>query len=106
MELKVDLKGGDFEYPHKDHFIIIGGNSNNPNWGEYINNKKQEQKKYYELIKKYIEENNLIGKTGQWCNDKYFEFSDGKIFGFTWRAWGDLMQAIVNKREGYMTYYM
>jgi hypothetical protein len=59
------------------------------------------------LIRKSIEENELIGETGQsFANIHSFKFSDGEILEFTQRAWGDLMQAIVGQREGYMRYYL
>ena len=38
--------------------------------------------------------------------NKSFVFSDKTALGFSWRAWGDLMSAIVGKNEGYMAYYM
>ncbi|KKN13197.1 hypothetical protein LCGC14_1008950 [marine sediment metagenome] len=85
---------------------IMGGDSSNPKWDEYIRQYKRKYKPYIRLIRKYIIENKLIGITGDQQNEWAFEFSDGANLGFSWRAWGDLMQAIVNKREGYMTYYM
>ncbi len=57
-------------------------------------------------MKKTIQENGLLGYTGQDAEQYTFKFSDGVVIGFTWRGWGDLMQAIVDKREGYIAYYM
>jgi poly-D-alanine transfer protein DltD len=85
---------------------ILGGDDSNPNWEEYINQYRDEWKAHIQLIKKFVEENGLIGTTGETQNQWAFKFSDGNAFGFTWRGWGDFMQAIVNKREGYMAYYM
>lgn len=86
--------------------IIWGGDNSNPTWKEYLNQFSSKWKKYMRLIRKCIKENELLGKTAmEVCNDIYFEFSNGKQISFTFRAWGDLMQAIVNKREGYMVYY-
>ena len=85
---------------------FLGGDSSNPTWDEYLEDYKDEYKPHILLIKKSIEENHMIGYTGQDADDVYFKFSDGHIWGFTWRAWGDLMQSIVNKKEGYMAYYM
>jgi hypothetical protein len=57
----------------------------------------------FSLIKECIEKNNLIGVcANEFCNDHFFLFNDGMAIAFTWRAWGDLMSAIVNKNEGYM----
>lgn len=104
-ELKIiDLhdKGGEGYTP------ILGGDNSNPTWEEYMSYVKDEYKPHFELIKKAIEDNGWIGMTGEQQQDENisFKFSDGVHFGFSWRAWGDLMQAIVNKREGYMEYYM
>jgi hypothetical protein len=40
-----------------------------------------------------------------WAADHYLEFSDGRTLSFTFRAWGDFAQAVVNQREGYLSYY-
>lgn len=86
--------------------IFLGGDSNNPSWEEYLGDFKEEYKPHVLLIRDVIKENCLLGYTGQDAQDYYFKFSDGEFWGFSWRAWGDLMQAIVDKREGYMAYYM
>lgn len=87
--------------------VIMGGMSHNPTWEEYLIGYKKEFIPHMELIKKAIEELDLIGETAQDYSDgTCFVFSDEIAIGFTWRAWGDLMQAIVGKREGYMKYYM
>jgi hypothetical protein len=86
---------------------IMGGMETSPSWEEYLSDYKDEYKPHLELVKKAIEELGWVGETAEhkankWC----FVFSDGTAFGFSWRAWGDLMSAIVGKNEGYMTYYM
>lgn len=94
------------EYP-KEYVPIMGGLDTNPTWEEYLSDFKENFKPHLELVKKAIEEMGWVGKTGEEiCNYWYYSFSDGTNFGFSWRAWGDLMQAIVGKREGYMAYYM
>jgi hypothetical protein len=90
----------------KDMEIISGGMQTNPKWDDYLDFYKQEYRPYIIQIRKYIEDNSLIGTTGEEQNNWSFKFNDGRHLGFTWRAWGDLMQAIVNKNEGYMEYYM
>ena len=86
---------------------FMGGDSSNPNWEEYLNSFKDQYKPHILLIKKSIEENRLIGENAShYANEICFKFSDGECWSFTWRAWGDLMQAIVNKKEGYMAYYI
>jgi hypothetical protein len=85
---------------------ITGGRDISKNWEEYILDYKEEYKPHFKLIKKAIED---LGWVGQMANKKAnntcFVFSDGKSFCFSWRAWGDLMSAIVGKNEGYMAYY-
>lgn len=87
-------------------FGQMGGDSSNPTWEEYLDKFKEEYKPHVKLIRKCIEDNGLIGYTGQDANGWYFKFSDGEIWTYSWRAWGDLMQSIVDKKEGYMKYYM
>jgi len=86
---------------------ILGGDMSNPTWDEYLAGFKEEWQPHIKAVRKAIEEANYVGITAEnFCNDHWFKFSDGKALSFSWRAWGDLMQAIVGKREGYMTYYM
>ena len=104
--LEVEIVSASKLIDDKSYRALWGGDSSNPSWEEYLNDWKEEYKPHVLLVRKSIEENGLIGETGQFQDDLAFKFSDGEIWGFTWRAWGDLMQAIVDKREGYMAYYM
>lgn len=88
--------------------VVMGGDSRNPSWEEYLNDFKEGFQPHFILIKEALEKSEYMGITGE---DKQklgisFKFSDGQHWTFSWRAWGDLMQAIVNKKEGYMKYYM
>lgn len=89
---------------------IMGGNDSNPTWEEFLDQFDDDYKPHMELIKSAIQnvDNDLYGITGEQKQNMgvTFKFSDGQHWGFSWRAWGDLMQAIVNKKEGYMKYYM
>lgn len=86
---------------------IMGGDDRNPTWEEYKEDYLVKYRPHLELIKRgIIEMGWMYEKADKISNYWYFNFSDGECWGFSWRAWGDLMQAIVNKREGYMTYYM
>lgn len=106
-DIKVVIKRGDFEIVDKEkEFIYMGGDSSNPSWESYLQNFSEEYKLRMIAIKNLLFELGLVGTTADnFCNNTYFEFNDGVKIAFTWRAWGDLMQAIVNKREGYMKYY-
>lgn len=91
----------------EDYEPIFGGMEESPDWGEYLSGYKDEFKPHLSLIKKAIEELGWVGETAESkANDTFFSFSDGSAIGFSWRAWGDLMSAIVGKNEGYMAYYI
>lgn len=92
--------------PYDDFHAFSGGMQENPTWDEYIDMFLDQWHPHLNALKKFIEDNGMIGTTGEQTNEVTFKFSDGTHWGFTWRAWGDLMQAIVGKREGYMKYYM
>lgn len=108
--MKGEIKKDDnFSYSLEDpkSVIIEGGDPSNPTWEEYLNRWKEEFQSYVVAIKEILEKENLIGTSAAAiCNDVYFLFEDGTQIGFTWRGWGDLMQAIIDKKEGYMKYYM
>lgn len=90
-----------------DYIPILGGMDIAPNWEEYLSDIKDEYVPHFKLIKKAIEDLGWVGETADSkANDTFFVFSDAEALGFSWRAWGDLMSAIVGKNEGYMAYYM
>jgi hypothetical protein len=110
-EIKVKNKSGltlTITQTHpEDYDVVMGGLDSNPLWKEYILGFKKQYQPHIRLLRKGIIEAGWIGKTGgEIANDWCFIFSDGVSIGLSWRAWGDLMQAIINKREGYMAYYM
>lgn len=91
----------------EDYQPIMGGMNISLTWEEYLADYKDEFKPHFNLIKKAIEDLGWVGeKANRKANDTCFVFSDKTAFGFSWRAWGDLMSAIVGKNEGYMAYYM
>jgi hypothetical protein len=105
LTLEVVSKLNEDESP--DYTPIMGGDNSNPTWEEYMDGVMDDYKPHFLLIREVIEANGWVGKTAEeLSNDTSFKFSDGQHYGFSWRAWGDLMQVIVDKREGYMTYYM
>lgn len=84
---------------------IFGGMDTSPTWEEYLEEYRDEYKPHFRLIKRAIEELGWVGETAESkANDTCFVFSDKIALGFTWRAWGDLMSAIVGKNEGYIKY--
>ena len=105
--MKITISYKDREVSKENDKTIMGGDPSSPSWKEYLNGWKKEDRPYVVGIRKAIKEAGILGKVaGEMANDTWFEAEDGVRFGFSWRAWGDLMQAIVNKNEGYMSYYM
>ena len=87
-------------------YTFMGGMDDSPNWEEYLSDYLDEYKPHFNLIKKSIEDLGWVGESARdKANNTCFVFSDGTAFNFTWRAWGDLMSAIVGKNEGYLAYY-
>lgn len=92
----------------KEAHIFIGGDNRNLSWEEYLDEFKEEFKPHVRLLKEALVKAGHIGVTGEGQQNLgiTFKFSDGQHWSYTWRGWGDMMQAVVNKREGYMAYYM
>lgn len=95
----------------EDCIVLWGGDDSNPTWDEYLDGYKDEIHPALWAVRKAVEESRWMGSSADaFCNGHWFKFSepvaDRPGIAFTWRAWGDLMQAIVGKREGYMAYYM
>lgn len=88
--------------------IVMGGIDPPPSWDEYLADYKDEFKPHILAIRDAIEQGGLLGICGddQDARAIAFRTSDGYHWSFSWRAWGDLMQAIKDEREGYMAYYM
>ena len=85
---------------------ISGVNTFHPSWDEYLDLMPGYMVVHLHLLKKGIIALGWYGKTASEITDTWnFYFSDGRILNFTNRAWGDLMSAIVNKREGFEAYY-
>jgi hypothetical protein len=97
----------EMEPDREGHLIVSGGMSPAPTWEEYVAEFRPEYRPHIAAIRACIEREGLVGTTGEeMANEHCFAFDDGTKIAFSWRAWGDLMQAIVGKREGYMAYYM
>ncbi len=97
------------------HLIALrGGLRSAPSWTEYKKIFQNHTKSRFNkdswphliAIKAKVIACGLLNKTAsEVANHIMFLTSDGYLYRYTWRAWGDLIQAIHNKREGYMTYY-
>lgn len=88
----------------QDEVDVIMGGLDKPSWDDYLMVYKEE-KEHMKLIRIALEKLNWIGNTAKMrADDTRFIFSDGVKMQFTWRAWGDLMQATINQNEGYQKY--
>ena len=86
--------------------VVMGGMDPPPSWDEYLAQFSDKLQPHMVALREHIESSGLLGRTADTiCNEHFFRFSDGAEVAFTWRAWGDLMQAVVDKREGYLEYY-
>ena len=87
--------------------VLAGGIDPPPSWQEYLDDFKDEYQPHFLAIRECVLKEGIQGTTaGGMANDHYFKCSDDSMWAFTWRAWGDLMQSIADKREGYVAYYM
>lgn len=94
-----------------DLYVQWGGIDPAPSWDEYLESWVEEFRPVILAMRKAVEESPWMRATADaFCNGHYFALSEPVMgvtnFAFTWRAWGDFMQAIVDKREGYLAYYM
>lgn len=95
------------EQDDEGYEVITGGLDSNPTWEEYRDTFAEDDRVRLDLVREALTLHGLLGRTAdEVCNDTAFKFSDGVTWGFTWRAWGDLQQAIEGERRGYMAFYM
>ena len=86
----------------------LGGISPAPSRDEYLRTLGPDEREVFLAIERGVKRQGLIGMTGdtQDTSGGFWRLSDGRVASFSWRGWGDIMQAIVDKREGYIRYYM
>lgn len=89
-----------------NYFIHLGSIDPAPSWEEYLKGFKKEYQPYILAIREAVKDADLLGIPANRIADTiWFECSDGIAIAFSWRAWGDLIQSIRNKQEGYMVFY-
>ena len=88
-----------------EYSIILGGDPRPKRWRAYRS--MWIDPRYITAVKNVIIDDGLVGEFGMNISEKIlFKFSDNhKPYGFSIRAWGDLMDAIIGKKQGYMAYY-
>ncbi len=105
--MKAEIKTGDgWDEDNDNHVRLMGGDLMNPTWREYLDDFSSEWRAVMIAIARCVRKSWCWKITANKCCTIWFETDDGHTLKFSWRAWGDFMQALVNKREGYMTYYM
>jgi hypothetical protein len=84
---------------------ILGGDPVPKRWRKYL--RLWHSRDHIIAVKNAIIDGDLVGVEAWKISDEIlFEFSDGsKPWGFSMRAWGDLMDAIIGEKRGYMYYY-
>ena len=108
MKMSIEMYDATEEQVKDEKYHIqLGGDRSNPTWDEYFQQFYPEWQTYIEGIRECLLASDLMGKcANEIDNDNlHFVAEDGHTFAFSARAWGDLMQAIVGRREGYMAYY-
>ena len=90
----------------ENHVSLWGGFDPPPSWAEYFDEYEDDLRPYLGAARRWLTARGApYPAASRWCNDHYLRFSDGTTMSFTWRAWGDFVQAGVGEQEGYMTYY-
>ena len=94
------------EIDDETNFSLWGGFEPAPSWDEYVAEFGDSLAPQLEAARTWLmARGEPYPSASEWCNDHFLRFSDGITISFTWRAWGDFVQAVVGKREGYVTYY-
>lgn len=100
-------RGVDIDTESPFHMGVSSRYQGKPSWDEYVAAHESEIQPYIRGVRDCIERDGLVGSAAKnMADDSAFVFEDGVRVTFSWRGWGDLMQAVVNKREGYLAYYM
>lgn len=88
-----------------DYSLILGGDPQPKRWRRY--KRQWNNPEHITAVKNAIINTGLIGAYAENISENIlFKFSDGlKPWRFSMRAWGDLMDAIIGKKQGYMYYY-
>lgn len=89
-----------------DGHSLMGGDPDPKTWEEYKSQFNEDYQGHIQAARQAFEESGLIGCLAmEFCNNVDVEFSDNTSLTFSFRAWGDFMDAIIGKKEGYMAYY-
>jgi len=87
-----------------DYSPIMGGNPTPERWRRYRSHFIEPER--ITAVKNAIIDAGLVGQCAMQVGNVVFKFSDnGRPWGLSFRAWGDLMDAIVGEKRGYMYYY-
>ena len=88
------------------HICLWGGLEPAPSWDKYVEIQGPTARPLLDSARAWLSSREgKIPNAFDWAADHYLEFSDGRTLSFTFRAWGDFAQAVVDQREGYLSYY-
>jgi hypothetical protein len=95
----------DFDPDDPRNISLSGGLLDAPTWADYVERFAPHAQIAVTMARAWIEAAELVGLHGDEFQDWEFALPHDMRLGFTQRAWGDFMQAIVGRREGYQAYY-
>jgi len=96
---------GDGNLPQNSLFAH-GGFDPAPDWDEYLAQCSNKYLPYILTAKEWVEAQDAWIGGSEFAACNYLYFSDGVGLMFSWRAWGDFLQAVAGRREGYTDYYL
>lgn len=87
-------------------FYPLGGFDPAPDWEEYLAQYDGQLHPYLEVAKIWALSLREWPGASDFAAENFLEFSDGVGMVFSWRSFGDFLQAVAGKREGYLEYYI
>ncbi len=103
--IQIEYSNPEYNYYNKQ-IIIIGAGEEKLTWGNYLDKFPKVIHPYIIELRKKIEIENMLNVKGPEINYILFEFIDGVTFGFTWRGWSSMVQAITYSKDGFLANYM
>jgi len=105
LECKMEFYASPDELPDAA-FYPLGGFEPSPNWAEYVLQYDEDLWPYLEAARQWALGLEAWPGASDFAGENYLAFSDGGSIVFSWRAFGDFLQAVAGRREGYLEYYL
>ncbi len=87
-------------------FYPLGGFDPPPDWDEYVAEYHENLRPYLETARQWLLAKDEWPGASDFAACEFLLFSDGIGMVFSWRAFGDFLQAVAGRREGYLEYYL